>query len=558
MLCTGVIAHFHTLSSIPIAMLNPVPLPSIETTAVKIAGKAMGKGVAVAPSFAGDLAATLAAMVEGVPFPASPAPQPAAQTVPASASSLAAHSMPEPNIILPAPPQPASPNLVQQKAGKAEPSPTPSPVPLSNGSTDPNNGPPNAFPTGNELIGLAEAPLSSNSNPAIGQEASIENTNSPKKADKKANDPAHGSKKADLPLPPDTGMPLSNTPPAAVPLPVVVTIAPTSSTPQLAQNVTPETETGREVAPTLTSLAAPTPTPTPRPQANSPAEPVNLGDNGAGLMPRDMTSGPSYTEQATGAVHWTIDDGANTGQPIPIVASDPPALRKGALSSNAIKLAEKSRSATEKSTQGKSLAVPFQRSDGPDFVNPSQFVASTGPTPTAPLGPSSLAPPLPPSPNNDQHTLNLSAGPVPYGMLPMEIGLGALQGQRALEVRLSPEDLGTVEIRLEVSDDSKVKAKITADRPETLAMMIGDASLIRNALDQSGLTTNADSLQFSLKQDNTAAGNGNGNGNGNGAQQQQNGHSQSQSRNGSPPPPFQESIPLTTLRRAAGLLDVNI
>ena len=539
-------------------MLNPVPLPSIETTAVKIAGKAIGKGVAAAPSFAGDLAATLAAMVDGVPFPASSTPQPAAQTVPAPASSLAAHSMPEPNIILPAPPQTAGPNLVHQKAGKAEPSPTPSPVPLSNGSTDPNNGPPNAFPTGNELFSLAEAPLSSNSNPAIGQEAPIENTNSPKKADKKANESAHGSKKADLPLPSDTGMPLSNTPPAAVPLPVVVTIAPTSSTPQLAQNVAPETEAGREVAPPLTPLAAPTstPTPTPLPQANAPAEPVNLGDKGAGLMPRKMDSGSSHTDQATGAVHRTIDDGTNTGQPIPIVASDPPALRKGALSSNAIKLAEKSRSATEKSTQGRSLAVPFQRSDGPDLVNPSQFVASTGPTPTAPLEPSSLAPPLPPSPGNDQHTLNLSAGPVPYGMLPMEIGLGALQGQRALEVRLSPEDLGTVEIRLEVSDDSKVKAKITADRPETLAMMIGDASLIRNALDQSGLTTNADSLQFSLKQDNTAAGNGNGNGNG--AQQQQNGHSQSQSRNGSPPPPFQESIPLTTLRRAAGLLDVNI
>ena len=152
--------------------------------------------------------------------------------------------------------------------------------------------------------------------------------------------------------------------------------------------------------------------------------------------------------------------------------------------------------------------------------------------------------PAPPSP---------SSGPVPYVMLPIEIGLGALQGRRAIEVRLSPDDLDTVEIRLEISDDSKVSANITADRPATLAMMMNDASKLRAALDQTGMTTTADTLQFSLKQDGNFT-----QSNGQNAEQRQNGQPQSQRRDGSPPPPFQDAVPIASLRRAAGLLDVNI
>lgn len=146
-----------------------------------------------------------------------------------------------------------------------------------------------------------------------------------------------------------------------------------------------------------------------------------------------------------------------------------------------------------------------------------------------------------------------NSGPIPYGMLPIEIGLGALQGRRAIEVRLSPDDLGTVEIRLEISDDSKISANITADRPATLAMMMNDAAKLRSALDQTGMTTTADTLQFSLKQDGNFTQN-----NGQHAEQRQNGQPQSQHRNASSPSTFQDAVPIASLRRAAGLLDVNI
>jgi flagellar hook-length control protein FliK len=147
-----------------------------------------------------------------------------------------------------------------------------------------------------------------------------------------------------------------------------------------------------------------------------------------------------------------------------------------------------------------------------------------------------------------------SSGPVPYGMLPIEIGMGVLQGQRAIEVRLSPEDLGNVEIRLSISDDSKVSADIKADRPETLAMMMQDASTLRNALDQTGLTTTSDTLQFSLKQDSGfAQGNG-----GNAGQRQNSGQTPSHPQQGASVQRSPEAMPIVSLRRVAGLLDVNI
>jgi len=61
--------------------------------------------------------------------------------------------------------------------------------------------------------------------------------------------------------------------------------------------------------------------------------------------------------------------------------------------------------------------------------------------------------------------------PVPYARVPMEIGLAALNGQRSIHVRLSHADLGTIEIELDVSDQSEIQARIAAGDPRKLAML---------------------------------------------------------------------------------------
>ncbi len=249
------------------------------------------------------------------------------------------------------------------------------------------------------------------------------------------------------------------------------------------------------------------------------------------------------------------DDVASASEPAPSTDHSPPAhgpssdrLRSAEGKSRAAEgvTSNKDESAAVKTDQPSSIAV-----DGQSLPDGPPVAGGQVPTNLPAHGPAAAG--GNPAPSTSGPTLPTSLGPVPYGMLPIEIGLGALQGRRSLDVKLSPDELGTVEIRLEISKDSKVSAKITADRPETLALMMGDTTTLRNALDQTGLTTGADSLQFSLKQDSGFA-----QGNGHHADQRPNGQPPSQNRNGANPQPFQDAVPIAVMRRATGLLDVNI
>ena len=148
----------------------------------------------------------------------------------------------------------------------------------------------------------------------------------------------------------------------------------------------------------------------------------------------------------------------------------------------------------------------------------------------------------------------IARGPIPYAMLPIEIGLSALNGKRSIDVLLKPEELGAVEIRLEVSNNSDVKAHIRADRPETLSMLMNDAHMLKNALDQTGMTTNSDSLQFSLRQDGQSQSNTQ-----NPSHQQSKGQQRAYEKsNTSSSMALTEEITMKPLVRVAGLLDVQI
>jgi hypothetical protein len=151
-------------------------------------------------------------------------------------------------------------------------------------------------------------------------------------------------------------------------------------------------------------------------------------------------------------------------------------------------------------------------------------------------------------------TTAASRGPIPYAMLPIELGLSALNGKRSIDVLLSPAELGTVEIRLEVSNHSEVKAHIKADRPETLSMLMDDSYALKSALDQTGMTTTTDSLQFSLRQDSQQQSNSN-----HPSHQHANKPQRAYERSDtSSDPLMSEAIPLKPLTRGIGLLDVQI
>ena len=142
---------------------------------------------------------------------------------------------------------------------------------------------------------------------------------------------------------------------------------------------------------------------------------------------------------------------------------------------------------------------------------------------------------------------------LPYPRVPMEIGLAALEGQRSLHVRLSPADLGTIDIALDVSDQSEARAHISADDPRTLAMLKQDAPFIRQALEQTGLSTHDNSLNFSLRQDGQSSD----------RQNMNDQHSSSSRKNKHDPSSDIDAsaitaLPPTPLKRVNSLLDMNI
>ncbi len=69
-------------------------------------------------------------------------------------------------------------------------------------------------------------------------------------------------------------------------------------------------------------------------------------------------------------------------------------------------------------------------------------------------------------------------------------------GADKIKIQLSPEDLGRVEIRLEIQKDAHIKAVIAADKPETAEWLQRDAKQLERALQDAGFKTDNNSFEF--------------------------------------------------------------
>jgi hypothetical protein len=63
----------------------------------------------------------------------------------------------------------------------------------------------------------------------------------------------------------------------------------------------------------------------------------------------------------------------------------------------------------------------------------------------------------------------------------------ASDGSSRLTLRLDPAELGHVQIRIDRPQDAPARVEITADRPETLALLQRDQPQLQRALDQAGV-----------------------------------------------------------------------
>ncbi|MEQ8813737.1 MAG: flagellar hook-length control protein FliK [Thalassobaculum sp.] len=85
------------------------------------------------------------------------------------------------------------------------------------------------------------------------------------------------------------------------------------------------------------------------------------------------------------------------------------------------------------------------------------------------------------------------------GQVAMKLAGTAADGGGRVTIRLNPEELGKVDVKLEFSRDGSVRALISAERPETLDMLQRDARVLDKALQEAGLKTDQNSLQFNLQ-----------------------------------------------------------
>ncbi|RAU21632.1 flagellar hook-length control protein FliK [Paramagnetospirillum kuznetsovii] len=80
----------------------------------------------------------------------------------------------------------------------------------------------------------------------------------------------------------------------------------------------------------------------------------------------------------------------------------------------------------------------------------------------------------------------------------VQIDKAVKDGADTVKIQLRPYDLGRIEIKLEVID-GHVSASVTAEKPETLALLQKDAKGLEKALEDAGLKPDASATSFSLK-----------------------------------------------------------
>jgi flagellar hook-length control protein FliK len=92
---------------------------------------------------------------------------------------------------------------------------------------------------------------------------------------------------------------------------------------------------------------------------------------------------------------------------------------------------------------------------------------------------------------------------LPVAGIAVEIAARAFEGKNRFEIRLDPPELGKIHVRLDVDHKGEVTSIITADRSDTFDLLRRDSQALERALQDAGVKTSSNGLQFSLR-DHTA------------------------------------------------------
>jgi flagellar hook-length control protein FliK len=96
-------------------------------------------------------------------------------------------------------------------------------------------------------------------------------------------------------------------------------------------------------------------------------------------------------------------------------------------------------------------------------------------------------------------TASATDTPVPIAGLAIEIAARAQQGRNRFEIRLDPPELGRIDVRLDVDHSGHVTSRLVVERAETLDLLRRDAGDLQRALQDAGLKTSDNGMQFTLR-----------------------------------------------------------
>ena len=81
----------------------------------------------------------------------------------------------------------------------------------------------------------------------------------------------------------------------------------------------------------------------------------------------------------------------------------------------------------------------------------------------------------------------------------VNITKSAVKGIDKVDIQLKPEDLGHIEVKMQIGKDGKLQAHIIASRPETAEILQKDVASLQKAFNEAGFQTDEGSLSFSFR-----------------------------------------------------------
>lgn len=83
----------------------------------------------------------------------------------------------------------------------------------------------------------------------------------------------------------------------------------------------------------------------------------------------------------------------------------------------------------------------------------------------------------------------------------VNITKSAIKGVDNIDIKLKPEDLGHIQIKMQISKDGKLQAHIIASRPETVEMLREEVQSLEKAFQDAGFDADSGSFSFSFSED---------------------------------------------------------